>query len=117
MGFLCIASMEKSFSTHSLSFRKAMRRSTTLFPLSKQGLYESQFLQKLSCQKPYWDQARLSSLVNKQVAVIEELRSGMIFLSKPTVAVALKHTLRPKRKHNASADTPMDEQLLPALLR
>ena len=27
----------------------------------------SQFLQKLSCQKPYWDQARLSSLVNKQV--------------------------------------------------
>ena len=25
----------------------------------------SQFLQKLSCQKPYWDQARLSSLVNK----------------------------------------------------
>ena len=27
----------------------------------------SQFLQKLSCQKPYQDQARLSSLVNKQV--------------------------------------------------
>ena len=27
----------------------------------------SQFLQKLSRQKPYWDQARLSSLVNEQV--------------------------------------------------
>ena len=28
----------------------------------------SQFLKKLSCQKPYRDQVRLSSLVNKQVA-------------------------------------------------
>ena len=55
-----------SFSTHSLSSRKAMKRSTTLSPLSKQRLHKSQFLQKLSCQKPHWDQARLSSLVNKQ---------------------------------------------------
>ena len=45
-----------------------MKRSTTLFPLSKQRLHKSQFLQKLSCQKPYWDQARFSSLINKQVA-------------------------------------------------
>ena len=30
-------------------------------------LYKSKFLQELSCQKPYWDQARLSSLVDKQV--------------------------------------------------
>ena len=29
-------------------------------------LHKSNFLQKLSCQKPYWDHARLSSLVNKQ---------------------------------------------------
>ena len=57
-----------SFSTHSLSSRKAMKRSTSLFPPSKQRVHKSQFLQKLSCQKPYWDQARLSSLVYKQVA-------------------------------------------------
>ena len=44
-----------------------MKRNTTLFPPSKQMLHKSQFLQKLTCQKPYWDQARLSSLVNKQV--------------------------------------------------
>ena len=35
------------------------------FPPSKQRLHKSQLLQKLSCQKPYWDQARLSSLVKK----------------------------------------------------
>ena len=29
-------------------------------------LHRSQFLQKLSSQKPYWDQIRLSSLVNKK---------------------------------------------------
>ena len=33
---------------------------------SKQRLHKSQFLQKQSCQKPYWDQARLSSLANKK---------------------------------------------------
>ena len=81
VGFLCIVCMEKgrvdtsslfilsSNSTHSLSYRKAMKRSTTLFPTSKQRLHKSQFLQKLSCQTPYWDHAILSSLVNKQVAV------------------------------------------------
>ena len=36
--------------------------------LSQQRLHKIPFLQKLSCQKPYWDQVRLSSLVNKQVA-------------------------------------------------
>ena len=30
------------------------------------------FLQELGCQKPCWDQARLSSLVNKQVVQVEE---------------------------------------------
>ena len=39
------------------------------YPISiiKKSLHKSQFLQKLSCQKPYWDHARLSSLVNKHV--------------------------------------------------
>ena len=32
-------------------------------------LHKLRFLQKLGCQKPCWDQARLSSLVNKQVAL------------------------------------------------
>ena len=79
MEFLCIACMEKrksqqsqffilpSFFTLSLSPRKSMQRSTTLFPPSKQRLHKSLFLQKLSFPKRYWDQARLSSLVNKQV--------------------------------------------------
>ena len=46
--------------------RKAMQRSTTPFTILKQRFHKSQFLQKLSCQKTYWDQARLSSLVNKK---------------------------------------------------
>ena len=36
---------------------------------SQQRLHKLRFLQKLGCQKPCWDQARLSSLVNKQVAI------------------------------------------------
>ena len=47
---------------------KAMPSIPTLFPPSQQRLHKSQFLHKMSCQKPCWDQARLSSLVNKQVA-------------------------------------------------
>ena len=35
---------------------------------SQQRFHKLCFLQKLCCQKPCWDQARLSSLVNKQVA-------------------------------------------------
>ena len=31
-------------------------------------LHKSHFLKKLSCSKPYWDQARLFILVNEQVA-------------------------------------------------
>ena len=45
-----------------------MQRSPTIVSPSQQRLHKSQFLQKLSCQKPCWDQARLSGLVNKQVA-------------------------------------------------
>ena len=69
--FLCIASMEKresgdksifhpfSFLLLCLSSRKAVNRSTTRFPQSKQRLHKLRFLQKLGCQKPCWDQARL----------------------------------------------------------
>ena len=68
---LCIASMEKrkrgdksifhpfSYLMLPLSSRKAVNRSTTRFPQSKQRLHKLRFLQKLDCQKPCWDQARL----------------------------------------------------------
>ena len=39
--------------------------------------HKSQFLQKLSCPKLYWDQARLSSLVNKQVAYSSNSSLGL----------------------------------------
>ena len=52
-------------SSHSLCSKKPIKRNPTLFPKSKQRLHKPQFLQKLGCQKPSWDQARLSSLVNK----------------------------------------------------
>ena len=69
--FLCIASIEKRKSGDKsifhplsilmlpLSSRKAVNISTTRFPQSKQRLHKIQFLQKLGCQKPCWDQARL----------------------------------------------------------
>ena len=38
--------------------------------LSKQRLHKLCFLHKLGCQKPCWDQTRLSSLVNKQVDLV-----------------------------------------------
>ena len=51
------------FSTHSLSSKNAMKMSPTLLSSSQQKLHKSCFLQKLRCQKPWLDQARLSSLV------------------------------------------------------
>ena len=81
MCFTCITFMEKgkgepsklvilqSLSKHFLSSRKSMKRTTTIYPPSKQRLHREHFLQKRGCQKPCWDQARLSSLVNKQVAL------------------------------------------------
>ena len=69
--FRCIAAMEKkksgpdsifhpfSFMILPLSFREALNRSTIQFPQSKQRLHKLRFLQKLDCQKPCWDQARL----------------------------------------------------------
>ena len=49
------------------SMQSMQRNSTSDLP-SLQRLHKLRFLQKPICQKPYWDQARLSSLVNKQVA-------------------------------------------------
>ena len=46
---------------------QAMQRNPTVVLPSQQRLHELCFLQKMGCQKPCWDQARLSSLVNKQV--------------------------------------------------
>ena len=69
--FLCIASMEKrksgdksifhpfTFLVLPLSSRKAVKSSTTKLPPSKQRLHKLCFLQKLGCQNPCWDQARL----------------------------------------------------------
>ena len=36
-------------------------------------LHRSQFLQKLSSHKPYWDHIRLSSLVNKKNCLVRQL--------------------------------------------
>ena len=46
---------------------KQCREAPSKFPYPKKGLINPRFLQKLDCHKPCWDQARLSSLVNKQV--------------------------------------------------
>ena len=51
--------------------QKTKQRSPTLVPQSQQRFHKLQFLQNLSCQKFCWDQARLSSLVNKQVVLLE----------------------------------------------
>ena len=71
MEFIFNASMEKknsddksichpfSFLIVPLSSRKAVKRSTIQFPPKKQRLHKLCFLQKLGCQKPCWDQARL----------------------------------------------------------
>ena len=48
-----------------LSFRQAMRKMNGLLPTAQHRLHKLWFLQKLSCQKPCWDQDRLSSLVYK----------------------------------------------------
>ena len=48
---------------------QTMQTTPTIFVPSQQRLHKLRYLQKLGCQKPCWDQARLSesSLVNKQV--------------------------------------------------
>ena len=44
---------------------QAIQRNPALVPSSQQMLHTLRFLQKLGCQKPCWDLARLSSLVKK----------------------------------------------------
>ena len=60
-------STRPSFSSLTFSSRQARHSSPTLSPLSQTTFINLQFLQELSGQKSYSDQARLSSLVNKQV--------------------------------------------------
>ena len=48
---------------------QAKQKISTVVPPSQQRLHTLRFLQKLGHQKPCWDQARLSRLVNKQVVV------------------------------------------------
>ena len=66
-----------------------MQRSTIQFPPLNQKFHKSQFLQKLSCQKPYWDQARLSSLINKQVATIGVTADGVAKVGKVRSTIIL----------------------------
>ena len=51
----------------------AMKRNDTSVLPSQQRLHKLRFLQKQGCQKPCWDQVRLSRLVNKQVGQEVEL--------------------------------------------
>ena len=60
-----------SFSTHSHSSRQASKEAPSV-PPSKQRFHKLQFLQELSGQKPCWDEARLYSLVNKQVGTYSD---------------------------------------------
>ena len=41
---------------------------------AQQKVPKLRFLQKLACQKPCWDQARLSSLVNKQECLGQQVQ-------------------------------------------
>ena len=54
---------------------------------SEPRLHKLHFLQKLCCQKPCWDHARLSNLVNKQVAYscdFHNYRDCAYFITLPT---------------------------------
>ena len=48
---------------------QAMQRSPTLMSPPQKGFLNPWFLQNMGCQKPCWDQATVSSLVNKQGAL------------------------------------------------
>ena len=55
-----------------------------IWSLAINGFINLQFLQELSRQKPFWDKARLSSLVNKRfdptVPLVEKLNYFIIAL-------------------------------------
>ena len=52
-----------------LSSRNAVKSCANKLPPPKQRLHKLRFLQKVGSQKLFWDQARLSSLVNKPVVL------------------------------------------------
>ena len=64
-----------------LSSKNAMQKSTTQFPPLIQRLHKLEVLQKLSCQKPYWDQARLSSLSSCLVFIVNRGRVCAVAVS------------------------------------
>ena len=51
----------------SISSIQARQNNPTKLPHHNKHFVNLQFLQELSCQKPCWDQAKLSNLVNIQV--------------------------------------------------
>ena len=55
---------------------QGMQRNPTLVLPSQQMFHKLGFVQKLGCQKPCWDQARLSSLLNKQSGEASRWRVG-----------------------------------------
>ena len=76
-----------------------MKRSTKLLPPSKQRLPRLQFLKKQSPQKYCWGQARLSSLVNKQVAPVY-VWSAKSHINKTIVIKVYSKNLNYKIKEN-----------------
>ena len=67
------------WSYHCFSFfKQALQRNTTSLLPSQQRLHKLHFLQKLGCQKPCWDQAKLSSKVNKQVGLWKEFQNKIV---------------------------------------
>ena len=70
-----------------LFFIQAMLRFSTLVLPSKQRLHNLRILPKVGFQKPCWDQARLSSLVNKQVDVVRIYAS--VFYDKTVFQISL----------------------------
>ena len=86
---LCLACLEErnsvpSFSALSLSCRQAMQRSSNLLTPSKQNLHYSTVSAGTELSETLlgqWDQARLSSLVNKQVAqTLPDAAAGFLWL-------------------------------------
>ena len=79
-------SIFQSFLVLSHSSRHASKEAPTLVPQSQQRLhnYKLQFLQELGFQKPCWDQARLSSLVNQQLAPHSGKNDDWPMMSRPT---------------------------------
>ena len=85
--------------THSGFSVNAIKRTPPCFPPSKQRVHKSHFLQKLSCQKPYWDKARLSSLVDKQAANNQHLSP------QPSIQIQIYPQTPTEPKYGADSST------------